>query len=142
MITCRILNRLYGRDTRPAQCLSMIMSVLWVVMWAGEQSGWFTVYLPATVSAHLSQVIYLFSISLLFSLLGFFTDCRTHQVAKTFGLVLGGLSHIIIANSYATAYPPLDPVLLLCVVLGMWFLGAVFFVLQCEGINGNSRTEP
>lgn len=142
MITCKLLNKLYGRDTRPAQCLSMIMSVLWCTVWLGEQLGWFTVYLPATVSANLSQVVYLFGASLLFSLLGVFTAYRTHQVAKTFGLVLGGLSHIIIANSYATAYPPLDPVLLLCVVIGMWFLGAVFFVLQCEGINGNSRTEP
>lgn len=139
---CKILTIIYGRDTRPAQCLNITMTMLWAVICMGAHGDWLAVYLPATVSASVTQIVWLLCFTLLFSLSGFITEGRVRQVTKAFGLALGGLANIIIANSYATAYPPLDPILLLCVVLGLWFLGAVFFILQCEGINGASRTKP
>lgn len=142
MITCKLLNRLYGRDTRPTQWLNVAMAVLWSVIALGECTACYAIDLPATVAENIPQIAWLFIATMVFSLASFITDGRVHQITKAFGLALGGLAHIIIANSYMSAYPPLDPMLLVSVVISGWLLGAVFFILQCEGINGGTRYTP
>lgn len=142
MRTCRILLTIYGRDTRPAQCLNIIVAMVWLVVALGDYTKWLFVSLPPTTSAILYQVAVVFMLVVIFTLFNFITDDRIHQITKAFGFALGGLANMIIANSYFTIYPPLDPMLLFSVALSVWLFGAVFFILQCEGINGDRSCTP
>lgn len=136
MMSCKILSTVYGRDTRPAQWLNICIACMWLLAAGGEYTGWFVVALPATVSAVLSQTALLFGLVLGFSLCNFITVGRIHQITKAFGFALGGLANMIITNSYVSAYPPVDMMLLVSLILSILLFGAVFFILQCEGING------
>lgn len=142
MITCKILTKVYGRDTRPVQWLNLITAVVWVAIALGDYTKWLSVFLPSTLAMILPQAVVVFGLVVVFTLCNFITDGRIHQITKAFGFALGGLANIILANSYFTVYPPLDPMLLFCVVLSVWLFGAVFFILQCEGINGDRSCTP
>lgn len=142
MITHKILTKVYGRDTRPVQLLNITISLMWLFVALSDYNNWLSVFLPPTTSEILYQVSFMFSLVVIFTLCNFITNDRIHQITKAFGFALGGLANMIIANSYFTVYPPLDPMLLFCVVLSVWLFGAVFFILQCEGINGDRSCTP
>lgn len=139
---CKVLHTFYGRDTRPVQWLNLNLSLVWLCIALGEYTSWYTVTLPVHTAEILTNITLLFALVVAFTLCNFFTVGKAHQISKAFSFALGGLANLIIANSYVTAYPPLDPTLIVSIVFGSWVFGAVFFVLQCEGINGDSRTKP
>lgn len=139
---CKVLHTFYGRDTRPVQWLNFYLSLVWLCVAIGGYTSWYVITLPPATAKVLTNITPLFMLVVVFTLCNFLTTGKAHQISKAFSFALGGLANLITANSYVTAYPPLDPMLIISVVLGSWVFCAVFFVLQCEGINGASRTKP
>lgn len=132
---CTLLNKLFGRDTRPAQVINIIVSILWFVAFLLHLNDHVEVELPKMVVTNLSVIGYMVVATVLFGLVGLFTKGRPHQVFKSFGLVLGALIQAVLANGYVTDYPPLDMLIVVCTGLSIWFLLAAFYIFKCEGIN-------
>lgn len=132
---CSLLNKLFGRDTRPAQVINMIVSIIWFVAFLLHLNDHVEVELPQMVVTNLSIIGYMVVATVLFGLVGLFTKGRPHQVFKSFGLVLGSLIQAVLANGYVTEYPPLDMLIVVCTGLSIWFLLAAFYIFKCEGIN-------
>lgn len=134
-MACAILSLMYGRDTRPAQILNTLVSVLWVVLLLIQEFNIEAVNIPARIQSQIATGIWLCALAVVFACLGLLTHGRPHQIFKTFALLLGALHQAIIANGYVTEYPPLDIQLVVSTVLSVWFMLAVLYVLRCEGIN-------
>jgi len=134
-MACAILSLMYGRDTRPAQILNTLVSVLWAVLLLIQEFNVAAVNIPASIQSQIAMGIWLCALAVVFACLGLVTHGRPHQIFKTFALLLGSLHQVIIANGYATEYPPLDIQLVVSTVLSVWFMLAVLYVLRCEGIN-------
>lgn len=134
-MACAILSLMYGRDTRPAQILNTLVSVLWVVLLLIQAFNIEAVNIPVSIQSQIATGIWLCALAVVFAMLGLLTHGRPHQIFKTFALLLGALHQAIIANGYATEYPPLDIQLVVSTVLSVWFMLAVLYVLRCEGIN-------
>lgn len=134
-MACAILSLMYGRDTRPAQILNTLVSVLWVVLLLIQEFNIGAVNIPASIQSQIATCIWLCAFAVVFAMFGLLTHGRPHQIFKTFALLLGSLHQAIIANGYVTEYPPLDIQLVVSTVLSVWFMLAVLYVLRCEGIN-------
>ncbi len=134
-MACAILSLMYGRDTRPAQVLNTLVSVLWAVVLLIQEFDMEAVNIPVMVQSQITTCIWLCAFAVVFATLGLLTHGRPHQIFKTFALLLGALHQAIIANGYVTEYPPLDIQLVVSTVLSVWFMLAVLYVLRCEGIN-------
>lgn len=132
---CALLNKLFGRDTRPAQVINIIVSILWFVAFLLHLNDHVEVELPKMVVTNLGVICYMVVATMLFGLVGLFTKGRPHQVFKSFGLVLGALIQAVLANGFVTDYPPLDMLIVICTGLSIWFLLAAFYIFKCEGIN-------
>lgn len=132
---CRALTVIFGRDTRPAQVINVAVSSLWGVAFILHTSSCVAVALPPSLVTHNIPLIWFLSAVVLFGVVGLWTRGRTHQVFKSFGLILGALSQAILANGYVTKFPPLDMQIIVCASLSVWFLLAVFYIFRCEGID-------
>lgn len=133
---CRVLYVLFGRDTRAAQVVNVFASALWglaliIHLYAGVE-----VELPHHVVDHHYAIFLFVSMTMAFGVAGLLTVQRAHQIFKSFGLILGALLQAVLANGYVTEYPPLDMLIVVCAGLSVWFLLAVFYIFQCEGIDG------
>lgn len=134
---CEILYALYGRDTRPAQVLNVLTSTLWLFAILSQFHGIVLVQLPTLVLSQWALIGTICSVAIIFGLAGFITKGKQHQIFKSFGLLVGSVVQLIFANSYVSAYPPLDMMLFVSTGLGLWFLFAVYYVTRCEGLNGS-----
>lgn len=134
-MACKFLSLMYGRDTRPAQILNTLVSVLWVVLLLIQEFDVVTVDIPIVIQLQIVTCIWLCALAVIFATLGFLTKGRPHQIFKMFALLLGALHQAIIANGYVSDYPPLDMQLVVSTMLCVWFMLAVLYVLRCEGIN-------
>lgn len=136
MNVCRLLGTMYGRDTRPTQILNFGLSVVWGVLLLLHRQGVLLLDVPPLLTASIGATILFACLSALFSLVGIVVKGKRHQVFKSFGLVLGAMLQGILANGYFSAYPPLDMMLVICLAVMLWFIGALFYIAKCEGING------
>lgn len=134
-MVCAFLSMLYGRDTRHAQVINVVVSALWVVAFWLHTHSYLAIKIPTPLATHSTTVLCLLIATLLFGSVGLYTKGRPHQVFKAFGLVLGALSQAVLANGYVTEYPPLDMQIVVCTVLSIVFLLAVFYIFKCEGID-------
>lgn len=132
---CNLLALWYGRDTRPAQMLNALVSVIWIVLLLVQEFQVETVNIPSVIQSQIYVCIWLSVATVIFAIFGLATKNRPHQIFKTFALLLGAMNQAIIANGYATEFPPLDIQLVVSTVLCIWFLAAVLFVYRCEGID-------
>ena len=132
---CKLLKSMFGRDTRPTQVINVVVSSLWVAAFGLHLIGCVPVELPEAFSSHHEPLLYILLATILFGLTGALTSGRTHQVFKSFGLILGSLSQAILANGYVTEFPPLDMQIIVCTGLSVWYLLAVFYIFMCEGID-------
>lgn len=134
-MVCAFLSMLYGRDTRPAQVINVVVSALWAVAFLLHTNNYLAIEIPTPVATHSTAILCLLGATLLFGIVGLLTKGRSHQVFKAFGLMLGALSQAVLANGYVIEYPPLDMQIVVCTVLSILFLLAVFYIFKCEGID-------
>lgn len=139
---CDLLIRAYGRDTRSTQVLNILFSGMWALGLTMHQLGWLMVDIPTIINTNLDSVIAIAFLALGFSILGFVTKGRRHQVLKFFGLSLGAVLQGILANGYFTVYPPLEVMLVINLAVVFWFLGALLYITKCEGFDGKFTHKP
>lgn len=133
---CTTLTAIYGKDTRAAQWLNVLFSLLWAGVLSARLYAGAPIALPPALLLGGGQVLGLTLASMTVSSLGFITTGRRHQVFKFFGLSLGVVVHGALANCFFSSYPPLDVMLLITFGLLVWFLGALLYIMKCEGFDG------
>lgn len=133
---CSFLNTIYGRDTRSAQVLNIIFSGLWAIGLSLHMLGIVLLDLPSIIQSGVEGLLVVTCLATAFSVIGFVTKGRQHQVLKFFGLSLGAVLQGILANGYFTVYPPLEVMLVINLALVFWFLGALLYISRCEGFDG------
>ena len=132
---CSVLTTMFGRDTRPTQFINVVVSLAWSLALLLHTIGSVAIELPAPIANKHEPIMYFMVATIVFGVIGLATQGRTHQVFKSFGLILGALSQAILANGYVTEFPPLDMHIVVCSGLSVWFLLAVFYIFKCEGID-------
>lgn len=137
---CTILFTVFGKDTRTAQWYNVILAILWVGIFIANIYCDVLVYLPYAVREIAGTVVVIYSLVILFALLAFRCTGRPKQMFKSFALLLGSLAQAIIANRYVTDYPPLDVALIISTGFSLLFVGAVIYIVLCEGVDGVIRS--
>lgn len=138
---CKILHAVYGRDTRSAQVVNILLSGIWAILLWLHSVGAIILDIPLVFRYDNSDVLVVAIMATMFSVLGVFTTGKRHQVLKFFGLSLGALFYGILANGYFSAYPPLEMMLVICLSLTIWFVGGLLYIVRCEGLDGKLSTE-
>lgn len=136
MNICSTLNAIYGRDTRSAQVMNIFLCVIWGGAMLAHDLGLILVDMPHILCSNHANIVYISSIAALFSFLGFVSSGKRHQVFKFFGLSVGTLLQAILANAYFSAYPPLKMILVIIILVLVWQLGALSYIIRCEGLDG------
>lgn len=133
---CKILQTIYGRDTRSAQVVNILLCGVWVIALWLHSYGMIILALPTVVQHSIYDVAIVAVTATVFGAMGLVTKGQRHQVLKFFGISLGALFFGILANGYFSAYPPLDMMLVICLSLVVWLVGGLLYIVSCEGIDG------
>lgn len=135
----KLLSLIYGMDTRAVQNINLVTNFTWFVLLILNMCSSSTVDVPIRLNEGSYYPLGIISLSIMFGILGFtFTGYR-HQLFKISGLLFGSLVQAIIASAYISKYPPFEPMLIVCVLLSLWFLGAVIYISNLEGLNECTR---
>lgn len=134
-MSCNVLYLLFGRDTRSTQFINVMVSLAWSLALLLHTTDSVAIELPSPIANKHEPILYFMVATVAFGVVGLATQGRTHQLFKSFGLILGALSQAILANGYVTEFPPLDMQIMACSGLSVWFLLSVFYVFKCEGID-------
>lgn len=134
MNICSTLNAIYGRDTRSAQVLSIVIGLVWCALIALADHFNVPIDLPVKVINGQLGSRYVILASIIFSSIAFMCSGKRKQTFKLFGLLLSSLFHAVIASAYIAEIPPLEPLVVICTMFSLWLLGAVYFVVRCEGV--------
>lgn len=137
MALCKILRTVYGRDTRSAQVVNILLSGLWAFLLWLHYRGVLLLDIPTVVSQGVVETMVVAILATVFSLVGLVTKGKRHQLFKFFGLSLGAVFYSILANGYFSAYPPLEMMLVISVSLALWFAGGLLYIAKCEGLDGS-----
>lgn len=133
---CKILQTVYGRDTRSAQVVNILLCGIWTIALWLHSRGMIILALPTVIEQNVYDVAIVAISATVFGVMGLVTKGKRHQVLKFFGLSLGALFFGILANGYFSAYPPLDMMLVICLSLVVWLVGGLLYIVRCEGIDG------
>lgn len=135
----KLLSLIYGRDTRGIQIISVIVSLSWLSMLLLNHTLDTNINLPIHLTDDILSINLIMFLSIIFSLLGFICKQYRHQLYKSMGLLISSLVQAVIASAYISKYPPFEPMLIVCLVLSLWFLGAVLYICNLEGLNECTR---
>lgn len=139
---CDLLIRAYGCDTRSTQVLNILFSGMWVLGLGLHRLGLLQVDIPVIVNNNIDGVTIIALLAMGFSILGFVTKERRHQVFKFFGISIGAVLQGVLANGYFTAFPPLEVILVINLTVLFWFVGALLYIAKCEGFDGKYGRKP
>ena len=131
---CKILTSLYGVNTRAAQVLSVVIGLIWCALIALADHFNVPIDLPVKVINGQLGSRYIILASIIFSSIAFMCNGKRKQRFKVFGLLLSSLFHAVIASAYIAEFPPLEPLVVICTMISIWLLSAVYFVIRCEGV--------
>lgn len=134
---CKILQTIYGRDTRSAQMVNILFCGIWAIALWLHSRGTIILALPVVVNHGIFDVIIVALAATVFGVMGLVTKGQRHQVIKFFGISLGAVLQGVLANGYFTVYPPLEVMLVINLAVFFWFLGALLYIAKCEGFDGN-----
>lgn len=136
----RICKFFYGKGTRPATTLNLVTSLLWLALVALTVYDILEVDLPPIFVKDPTSGLAFNAVTVVVTIIGLVTSGRERQLIKAFALLLGSISNLIIASSFVSDYPPLEVIVIVCATLALWFLGAVVFIVRCEGMNGDANS--
>lgn len=139
---CKVLQTVYGRDTRSAQMVNILLCGIWAITLWLHSRGTVILALPTVIGQGVYDVVIVAISATVFGAMGLVTKGKRHQVLKFFGLSLGALFFGILANGYFSAYPPLDMMLVICLSLVVWLVGGLLYIVKCEGIDGKFTARP
>ena len=137
----KLLILLFGKGTRSVQVINLSANIIWFILLTLPTFNIISVDVPEKLWNEAYYPHILTGLSILFSLIGFVSEKDKRQLFKTAGLIFGSLVQAIIASFYISAYPPFEPMLIVCSMLSMWFLGAVMYIAYVEGMDGKIRSD-
>lgn len=135
----KLLSLIYGRDTRAVQNINLVTNFTWFVLLILNMCNSSTVDVPIRLNEDSYYPLVIVSLSVVFGILGSIFIGYKHQLFKLAGLLFGSLVQAIIASAYISKYPPFEPMLIVCVLLSLWFLGAVIYISNLEGLDECTR---
>jgi len=137
----QLLKLLFGRGTRSVQVINLSANIVWFILLTLPLFNALSVDIPERLYNQLYYPHILTGLAVLFALIGFNSEKDKRQLFKVAGLIFGSLVQAIIASFYISAYPPFEPMLIVCSLLSMWFLGAVMYIAYVEGMDGKLRSD-
>lgn len=136
-----LLKLIFGNGTRSVQTINLSANVVWFVLLTLPMFKVISVDVPERLWNESYYPHILTGLSILFTIIGFNSEKGKRQLFKVAGLIFGSLVQAIIASFYISAYPPFEPMLIVCSLLSMWFLGAVMYIAYVEGMDGKVRSD-
>ena len=136
MRICDVLSALYGKDTRGAQTLNVVVAAWWGIVLCPWTECSYLLRLPEML---LNGRVFMTSVSLavlIAAIIKYHTTGRVRQTIKVFSLLLGSMLNLVAANAYVARYPPIDAMMIISLILCLYIFGAVWYVFRCEGIHG------
>lgn len=134
-----MIRALYGTSVRGVQILNTLSSLLWVVFLLAPSMLGVTVNLPAVVLENVNAIVWLSVIAFLWGGISLLATGYKRQIFKCASLLFGALVQAILANHYVSAYPPFEPMAVVCSLLALWYVGAVLFIVNVEKLDAVSR---
>lgn len=135
-----LLKFLFGRGTRAVQSINVSANIIWILLFVFNLLGVIVVDIPKTIT-HIEELISLSFISVFLTFISFRSKKEKRQLFKVAGLICGALLQAIISSHYVTAYPPFEPMLIVCSLLSTWFLLSVMYIAYVEGMDGKLRSD-
>ena len=136
-----LLKLIFGNGTRSVQAINLSANVVWFVLLTLPLFNVLSVDIPEKLYAQMYYPHILTGLAVLFAIIGFSSEKDKRQLFKVAGLIFGSLTQAILASFYISAYPPFEPMLIVCSLLSMWFLGAVMYIAYVEGMDGKLRSD-
>lgn len=134
------LQSMFGNGTRSVQSINFSTNIVWFILISLPLIN-IPIDVPAMLYTDTTYLHILCGMSIILSLIGFLTKHHhKKQLFKTAGLIFGALVQAIISSFYVTIYPPFEPMLIVCSLLSLWFLGAVLYISNIEGLYESKRT--
>lgn len=139
MDICLVLRHIYGEGTKPTRVTNIVLSSIWLCMLILSKLGYVWLFVPPLIleGFRTATIIALFSI--VFTVLSLLTEGHRARTFSFFGISLGAVLQGVLANGYVSVYPPLDMMLVLCFAIMVWFVGALLYIVKCEGYYGVVR---
>lgn len=136
-----LLKLIFGNGTRSVQTINLSANVVWFILLTLPLFNIISVDIPTRLSSESYYPHILTGMAILFAIIGFNSDKDKRQLFKVAGLIFGSLTQAIIASFYISAYPPFEPMLIVCTLLSVWFLGAIMYIAYVEGMDGKIRSD-
>lgn len=136
-MACMVLNRLYGRDTRPVLVSSIVINILLLLAVFANALQVIDFVIPKSLEHDPTMFMGLTIVAALVGWLAPWASNSNRQVFKSFTYLVSAVIQVILANGFVSDSPPLSLMLLVSTALSAWFLGAAVYVLKCEGLNGD-----
>lgn len=132
----KILQIMFGNSTRSVQSICLSTNIIWIILVSLPLIN-VPIDTPKIEYGDFPYIHVLCMLSIIFSVLGFTNPKHSYrqQLFKTAGLIFGSLVQAIISSLYVTVYPPFEPMLIVCSLLSLWFLSAVIYISNIEGIK-------
>ena len=136
-MACMVLNRLYGRDTRPVLVSSIVINILLLLAVFINTLQIIDFVIPKSLENDPTMFMGLTVVAALVGWLAPWAANSNRQVFKSFTYLVSAVIQVILANGFVSDSPPLSLMLLVSTALSAWFLGAAVYVLKCERLNGD-----
>lgn len=136
-----LLKLLFGNGTRSVQTINFSTNVIWFVLLTLPLFDILPVDVPEKLFTQGFYPHILIGLAISFAVIGFSSEKDKRQLFKVAGLIFGSLTQAIIASTYISAYPPFEPMLIVCSLLSTWFLLAIMYIAFVEGMDGKLSTD-
>lgn len=125
-----LLNRIYGESTKNVRIYNLWFHTVWLILCIGHITGTLVIDLPNTFEPRINNLIWLLMACIATSIVSLYAEdfSKKRVIYKYISLLLGSLVEFILGYKYATAYPPLTPMVVIALFVGFWFLGGALYV--------------
>ena len=137
----RLLILMFGKGTRSVQVINLSANIIWFILLTLPLFKVISIDIPDKLWNEAYYPHILTGLSIVFSFVSFTSEKDKRQLFKAASLIFGSLVQAIIASFYISAYPPFEPMLIVCSLLSTWFLGAVMYIAYVEGMDGKLRSD-
>nr|QTZ82754.1 MAG: hypothetical protein [Enquatrovirus sp.] len=135
-----LLKLLFNRDTKVVQSANLFINTIWLILFIFSLFDVITLDISKDLT-HIEKILSLAFISVFLTFISLKSKKEKKQLFKVAGLVCGALFQAILSNYYITAYPPFEPMLIVCSLLSTWFLLAIMYIAFVEGMDGKLRSD-
>lgn len=136
----KLLKHFYGSSIRSVMCINTICAMLWFILVFFPLIGIESINVPEQLHKTFPVINTGSALILFFAFLAFKVETsHRKQLFKATSLIIGSMLQAILGSFYISNYPPFEPMLIVCCMLSIWFIGAFLYVFEIEGWYGIHR---